>query len=1165
MLASKFRATNFCLQPLDPDTPSVNATEDVVYHHKALSLCSNNGFNVSRSYHAGIQIPPSIKLKHTASINILMLMVCGDIQVNPGPTNLADIFPCAFCEIHVNWSQDAVCCDECDHWYHKTCISMSSSQFAGIGDVSWKCFKCSTPNCSSFLYQHYNVSISNSFASLSNIPGDDTVFNKTPISPFAPTLHSSPCQVGNTRAPHSTATASTSSIADCTCSSSATPRLGNFRIVVANINGARGKTADVEHLCNYMDPDALIFCETKVNNKIHSSEFLPANYRANCFRKDRTSEGGGVLIALKSHYVVEEVELIDVDCEVVWVKIVLQNCNPMFISSFYRPPSDNILSLDSFEKSFQYISNMCKNNPTVTFMTAGDFNAPDIDWDLGAVKPDSNKKGICQKVIDIFNTFGLVQLQNSPTRGDNILDLFGTNKPNLVKSIKNIPGISDHDALAIDMDIQAQLSKKPPHKVFKWGKADWDSMKADTIDFSKQYLDVSGNRSVSENYSSIENHLKKVLNTHVPSKMSRIRSDVPWLTNELKRQCRRKQRLYNKSKKSGKREHKEAYSRMLKDTQSKLKQARWQYINGILQSGLEDGNSKPFWGYIRSQKQDNIGVSPLKKDGHLHSDRSSKCDILASQFKSVFTKDQDDPYKDTTPFGPSYPDIDPLEIRESGVKKLLMGINPNKASGPDEIPCKLLKELSNELAPIFTHFFRQTYLSGELPSSWTQAWITPVFKKGQRNLAENYRPVSLTCVSCKLFEHILCTHIRGHLDKHGVLTPFNHGFRAKHSCESQLLTTTHDFFTMLDKHSQVDVAVLDFSKAFDTVPHRRLLRKLEHCGINGHIHKWIGNFLCDRTQCVMVDGTKSREDTVDSGVPQGTVLGPLLFLIHISDLPTVVDPNTAVRLFADDCLIYRPIKCIADQHKLQNDLDALSLWGRCWGMKFNEKKCNILHLGKKRLHHFYQLNGIVLESVSQAKYLGVTISDDLSWSPHISSITSKAHQRLGFLKRNLRGSPFKCRELAYSSLVRSQVDYCASIWDPTLKRDILELEKIQRKAARWVKGSYGVVSVTGLLRDLKWQPLADRRRDQRLILIYKILNSSISIPPKSVDIHINQRPQRGSSNPHKLIRPKASHPTSPLWTSSIYRTIPQWNSLPATIAEADSITSFKSQLSTLSP
>ena len=265
-------------------------------------------------------------------------------------------------------------------------------------------------------------------------------------------------------------------------------------------------------------------------------------------------------------------------------------------------------------------------------------------------------------------------------------------------------------------------------------------------------------------------------------------------------------------------------------------------------------------------------------------------------------------------------------------------------------------------------------------------------------------------------EHILCSHIRSHLDHYGILTPFNHGFSAGLSCESQLLVTTHDMYRRLDKSNQVDIAVLDFSKAFDTVPHKRLLSKLEHCGIDGNIHKWVASFLCGRTQSVMVEGVRSREDTVDSGVPQGTVMGPLLFLIHISDLPSVLDPNTAVRLFADDCLVYRSINGI-NQRGLQRDLDALVLWGKCWGMRFNASKCNIIHMGSQKHHHFYKLNDQILKIVPHAKYLGITLSSDPDWSHHVSDTAKKAHQRLGFLKRNLRGAPYKCRETAYLTLI----------------------------------------------------------------------------------------------------------------------------------------------------
>ena len=333
----------------------------------------------------------------------------------------------------------------------------------------------------------------------------------------------------------------------------------------------------------------------------------------------------------------------------------------------------------------------------------------------------------------------------------------------------------------------------------------------------------------------------------------------------------------------------------------------------------------------------------------------------------------------------------------------------------------------------------------------------------------------------------------------------------------------------------------------------------------------------------MVDGVRSREDDVISGVPQGTVLGPLLFLIYISDLPSVLDPSTAVRLFADDCVVYRSIKSRDDQLQLQRDLDALHTWGRCWGMKFNTKKCNIMHMGKITHSYFYSLGGDVLSEVIEATYLGLTMSQDMSWSSHIKSLASRAHQRLGYVRRNLRGSPFRCRELAYKSLVRSIMETCSAVWDPTEVGETDSLERVQSKAARWARAKYGEASVTALRKELGWRKLADRRSDSRLILLFKSLHNIIAVPPASISVKRSNRTARCGINPVQLERPKASWRWSPLWKSPVYRTIQDWNKLklpvpvPAPVgaevdpalapesAEADVLTIFKRQLASRHP
>ena len=244
------------------------------------------------------------------------------------------------------------------------------------------------------------------------------------------------------------------------------------------------------------------------------------------------------------------------------------------------------------------------------------------------------------------------------------------------------------------------------------------------------------------------------------------------------------------------------------------------------------------------------------------------------------------------------------------------------------------------------------------PAAVTQPRAMAIFKKGSKMSTENYRPVSLTSVVCKVLEHIIHRHIMNHCDQHNLLRSHQHGFRQNHSCESQLILSMEDIYRQHDKTKQVYMLILDFTKAFDTVPHQRLLMKLKHYGIDSNLHRWISSWLTERTQQVVVDGDYSSCKQVRSGVPQGTVLGPLMFLLYINDIGDHLNHST-IRLFADDCLLYRTISNQDDADRLQDDLDKLQEWTETWQMNFNAKKCYLLSTHSKRdpALNRYRLNG----------------------------------------------------------------------------------------------------------------------------------------------------------------------------------------------------------------
>ena len=603
----------------------------------------------------------------------------------------------------------------------------------------------------------------------------------------------------------------------------------------------------------------------------------------------------------------------------------------------------------------------------------------------------------------------------------------------------------------------------------------------------------------------------------------------------------------------------ERYTEQQKHLKKSLKVAEQNYVSRHLSDALST-SPKAFFSFFKARRQDTTNIAALKKENTLVTSSAEKADILNQQFQSAFTKEnmtlpqlQDSPYQN----------ISPLTFDTQGIYKLLSNLNCAKATGPDGISPWILKLGAEIIAPIYQALFTRSLRSGILPFDWLTANINPLFKSGDRTLASNYRPISITSIPCKIMEHIVAKHIMNHLDKYNILSDFQHGFRSKRSCDTQLLTTYHEISVALNNQDvkQVDAIVLDFAKAFDKVPHKRLLMKLKYYGITGPIYSWIRAFLSNRTQHVVIDGIASDSSLVTSGVPQGTVLGPILFLIYINDLPESLKYSSA-RLFADDSLIFRIIKTFEDCILLQKDLEALEAWENMWQMQFRPDKCSCIRF--TRSHNpillDYYLKNVKLNIVKTQKYLGVYLSSDMRWTAHIDHIVNKGNRTLGFLTRNLYRCPPKVKYTAYVTIVRPILDYCDTVWDTEIMRDKSKLEKLNTRAARLISNDYrkteGITSY--LKREHNLDILAERRKLHRLTFLYKISNGIVAIDK---DKYLQYHGREGLRQNPTWTNYSA---TSNIFKSSFFpKTISEWNNLPNEIRQSPTLGIFVSKLSAL--
>ena len=691
----------------------------------------------------------------------------------------------------------------------------------------------------------------------------------------------------------------------------------------------------------------------------------------------------------------------------------------------------------------------------------GDFNLPGINWNDMRTPPGTPHRKQASLLLGTLEELHLHQMVHFPTRKTNTLDLLLTDAPNQVNRVHKAPGLSDHDTVIIEHQLKATVNKKEPRSVPLYHKANWEDIKKRTKELSTYYFtaNATSRRSLNANWDEIRSCISDCTRNLIPHKKIGTRFHLPYITPQIKRKIRKRQRIFQRAKKRNKQKDWDYCRNLKREIKRDLDEAYNSYIKNMLNMDEDKpGMIKRFYRFIKSLRQDSFGVSTLRANGHVAATSEEKANMCNKQFHSVFPPRSDPSRALPKPDGPTLSRMSDIHITEPGIEKLLRNLNPSKATGPDEIPARVLKECAAALAPVIADLFQQSLDEGAVPNDWKSQNVHPIFKKGTKSDPANYRPVALTAILCKQLEHWVSSNLYAHLDYYRWIKCYQHGFRRKLSTVTQLLTAVTDLFNAMAEGTRTDSIILDFSKAFDKVDLELLLTKLHHVGVDGNLLRWMRSFLTGRIQKVCIDGAASSPCDVTSGVPQGSVLGPLLFIIYINDIGAHLSPGTHMRLFADDALLYRHTDTFDDHITLQKDLDHLMDWAETWRMEFKPKKCYAMHFmtphqKRNTCAAPYYMGNHQLERVSDTAYLGVTLNEHLSWSPNTYRIAAKAHASLSFLERNLRSVPQELRERAYFTIVRPGFEYASSITDPYLKKDVKRFESIQHLTTHYTRSS----------------------------------------------------------------------------------------------------------------
>ena len=846
-----------------------------------------------------------------------------------------------------------------------------------------------------------------------------------------------------------------------------------------NADSLMNKRTELDALIEIHRPDVIGIVEVKPKNyryEIQECEIAIDGY--DIFH-NLEKEGRGICLHVKQELKPALLELDEIGQECIFTKCNLVKGESLILGLVYRSPNSTSENNEDLNRTLKHIVD---KKPTHVAII-GDFNYPEIDW--AQERSNASENNPATKFYKATKDAYLIQHQLQPTRyrnGQNptLDDLVLTNRNDIVHdiSIAGALGKSDHVTLLVKLAVSDQPDDSDRQERLNYHKANYDEM---SIFFEKiDWREELDNKNVNQMWSIFKDKIEDAKSEFVPKMYVGGRKKKKWLDKGTLTSVRKKHRLYSRWLETRNGKVYQEYKKDLNKATKECRKARRKMEATVAEQSKN--NPKSFWSYVKSKTSTRTGIPDLKKeDGEMATSDKDKAETLNNFFQSVFTEE---PPGDL-PIPPSFKldsELSNFDITREDVLKQLKRLNTGKAAGIDGIPPLLLARTAEALALPISIIFKRSLEEGCIPDEWRKAKVAPIYKnKGSRSSTNNYRPVSLTSVLSKMMETIVRGKMIAHLQDNHLICDQQHGFTSGRSCVTQLLDTLDCWTEILDRGGSVDVIYMDFRKAFDSVPHRRLMQKVEAHGIRGKVYQWTQDFLSKRTQEVAVNGVTSKEAAVTSGIPQGSVLGPLLFIMYINDLPNHV--HNEVRIFADDTKLFKEVQRV-DRCSLQEDLDRLTDWSRDWLLKFHPEKCCHMRIGSSTTDSTYSMKEVdnngdtkrhSLAQTEAEKDLGVIIDSKLSFKNHIAKATAKANSRLGIIRRSFDFLTEKTFVQLYKSMVRPVLEYGQSVWQPALKKLTQDVEDVQRRATKLI-GKLKDKPYAERLEALKLPSLEHRRR-----------------------------------------------------------------------------------------